>query len=95
MDIFVRRGPQERLYLMKCDPKAGISNYCEVAFFGWRVGSVLSPTPIGLQGEMRIDEGKSAWVLELAEDKYTSPTLGIGVFKTFEDVLRRLCAGLG
>jgi hypothetical protein len=47
--------------------------------------------PIGMRGEMRIDENKSAWVVELAEDKYTSPTLGIGVFKSIEHVLRRLC----
>jgi hypothetical protein len=77
---------------MNCDPKAGISNYREVAFLGWRVGSDSSPViPIGWKGLMRIDEYKSAWVVELAEDKYTSPTLGIGVFKTFEDILRRLC----
>ena len=91
MDIFVRRGPQERLYLMLCDPKAGIANYREVAFLGWRVGSALSATPIGLDGEMRIDENKSAWVVELAEGRFTSPTLGSGVFKTIEDVFRRLC----
>jgi hypothetical protein len=91
MDIFVPRRPQERLYLMRCDPKAGISNYCEVAFLGWRVSSGLSATPIGLEGEMRIDENKSAWVVEFAEGRFTSPTLGSGVFKTIEDVFRRLC----
>ena len=90
MDIFVPGRPQERLYLMRYDPKADTSNYCEVAFFGWRVDSGFRTTPIGLRGEMRIDEGKSAWVVELAEGRFTSPTPGIGVFNTIEEVLRLL-----
>ncbi|HEX3569510.1 MAG TPA: hypothetical protein VHU44_01670, partial [Acidobacteriaceae bacterium] len=69
MDIFVPRRPQERLYLMTCDPKKGISDHRELAFLGWRVGSEFRTTPIGLRGEMRIDEGKSAWVVELAEGR--------------------------
>jgi hypothetical protein len=39
MDIFVPRQPQERLYLMKYDPKEG-ANYHEVAFLGWLVHSI-------------------------------------------------------
>ncbi len=87
MDMFVPGRPQERLYLMRCDPKAGISDYREVAFLGWRVSSGCRAIPIGLSGEIRIDEGKSAWVVELAEGRFTSPTLGIGVFNSIEDVL--------
>jgi hypothetical protein len=89
MDIFVPRRPQERLYLMKCDPKAGISNYREVAFLGWQVDSYT--TPVGWRGVIHIDERNSAWVVELAEGRFTSPTLGGGVFETIEDVLRLLC----
>jgi hypothetical protein len=91
MDIFVRRRDKERLYLLECDLKTGRSGHCEVAFLGWRWGGDVRTTPIGLRGQMHIDERNHAWVVELAEGKFTSPTLGVGVFETIEDVVRLLC----
>ena len=90
MDIFVPRRPLERLYLMSYDSIANTSNYREVSVLGWRAGYYVQAIPIGLQGEMRINEGKSAWVVELAEGRFASPQLGIGLFNTMKDVFRLL-----
>jgi hypothetical protein len=92
MDIFVSRQPQERLYLVQYDPKKDTSNYREVAFLGWSTfGS--SATPVGLRGHIIVSAYTSAWVVELDEGRFTSPTLGIGLFNDLEDVLQRLHRG--
>ena len=92
MDIFVSRQPQERLYLVQYNPKKDTFNYREVAFLGWSIcGS--SATPVGLRGHINVNGYTSAWVVELAEGRFTSPTLGIGLFNDLEDVLQRLHRG--
>ena len=88
MDIFVSRQPQERLYLVQYNPKKDTSNYREVAFLGWSICS-SSATPVGLRGHINVNGYTSAWVVELAEGRFTSPTLGIGLFNDLEDV----CSG--
>jgi hypothetical protein len=92
MDIFVSRQPQERLYLMRYDPKTDTSNYREVAFLGWSICGT-SATPVGLSGQIHINAQTDAWVAEFAGARFTSPTLGFGLFNDLEDVLQRLQSG--
>jgi hypothetical protein len=94
MEIYIPRQPQERLYLVKRGPK-GIS-YHEVAFLGWlsHLSSGTPAEPIGLKGSMFVVPPAGAWVLELAEKKFTSPTLGTGVFNDLQEVLGLLDASL-
>jgi hypothetical protein len=73
MDIFVPRQPQERLYLMRYDPKTDTSNYLEVAFLGWSAGGYeAGATPIGLRGQIHINACTDGWIIELGEDRFTS-----------------------
>jgi hypothetical protein len=46
-----------------------------------------------LRGHINVNGYTSAWVVELAEGRFTSPTLGIGLFNDLEDVLQRLHRG--
>jgi hypothetical protein len=90
MDIYIPRQPQERLYLVQLHPE-GVS-YREVAFFGWH-SCASGTTPVGPNGRMRLTPLTSAWVIELAKDKFTSPTLGTGVYNDFKEVTRLLHIG--
>jgi hypothetical protein len=90
----IPRQPQERLYLVERGPK-GVS-YREVAFLGWLVDAsgITRAHPIGLNGSLFSVPRPGVWIVELAENKFTSPSLGDRVFNNLDEVLRLLEAPL-